>query len=75
MINPPFDIIVADPPFAINAGEIIMKNLQNSFLTAKGTIVVVETGGKEDLKNSYQDFYLFSKKTFNDKKVWFYEFR
>lgn len=71
----PFDIIVADPPFAINAGEIIMKNLQNSSLTAKGTIVVVETGGKEDLKNSYQDFYLFSKKTFNDKRVWFYEFR
>lgn len=72
---PSFDFIVVDPPFALNAGEAIMRNLQSSFLTAKGTVIAIETGKREDLKNSYHDFYLFSKKMFNDKKVWFYEFR
>ena len=71
----PFDIIVADPPFAIHAGHSIMENLQNSFLAKKGTVVVIETGNKENLKNSYSSSYLFSKKTFGDKKVWFYEFQ
>ena len=70
-----FDIIVADPPFALKAGESIIENLKNSSLTTKGTVFVIETGKKEDLKNNYQDFYLFSKKVFNDKKVWFYEFQ
>ena len=71
----PFDIIVADPPFRIKAGEKIMEALENSFFTAKGTVVVIETGQFEDLKNRYQDFYLFSKKEFSDKRVWFYEFQ
>lgn len=71
----PFDIIVADPPFAIYAGHSVMEKLQNSFLTKKGTIAIVETGKKESLKNNYSSSYLFSKKTFGDKKVWFYEFQ
>ncbi len=70
-----FDIIVADPPFSIKAGAKIMESLQNSFLTKKETIIVIETGQKENLKNNYQNFHLFSKKTFSDKQVWFYEFR
>lgn len=70
-----FDIIVADPPFAQQAGKALMENLQNSSLTAIGTVFVIETGKGEDLKNSYQDCYLFAKKEFNDKRVWFYEFK
>lgn len=69
----PFDFILADPPFALRAGEKIMRGLENSFLAGKGAVAVIETGQKEDLKPRYSDFYLFSKKTFNDKKVWFYE--
>ena len=72
-IQKAFDIITADPPFNLKAGKKIMENLQNSPLTAKGTIIVIETSWKEELKNTYQDFYLFSQKIFNDKKVWFYE--
>ena len=71
----PFDIIAADPPFAIQAGHRILERLQNSFLTAKGSVIVIETGKKEDLKNKYSECYLFAKKTFGDKKVWFYEFQ
>lgn len=73
--KPAFDIIIADPPFAILAGEKIMKSLQNSSLSKKGTVVAMETSSKESLKNNYSDFYLFSKKVFSDKKVWFYEFQ
>ena len=71
----PFDIIVADPPFALNAGKSIMERLQDSFFTSRGAIIVIETGKGEDLKSNYQGFYLFSKKKFSDKKVWFYEFQ
>lgn len=70
-----FDIITADPPFDLKVGKKIMENLQNSPLIAKGTVLVIETSRKEELKNSDQDFYLFSQKIFNDKKVWFYESR
>ena len=70
-----FDIIVADPPFAIQAGEKIMKSLQNSLLAKKGTVTAIETGQREDLKTNYSDFYLFSKKAFSDKRIWFYEYQ
>ena len=68
-----FDIITADPPFPLKYGEKIMESLQKSLLTTKGTVIAIETGKKENLKNLYKSFYLFSKKTFNDKKIWFYE--
>ena len=71
----PFDIIVADPPFAIQAGQTIVSLLKNSFLSVKGTVLAIETGRGEDLKNKDPDCYLFSKKTFSDKRVWFYEFQ
>ncbi len=71
----PFDIITAGPPFAIQAGDRIMEGLQNSFLTAKGAVAVIETASGENLKTDYFNCYLFSKKTFGDKKVWFYEFK
>ena len=71
----PFDLIIADPPFALQAGEKIIKGLQKSFLVKKGAVAVIETGHAEELKKHYFDFYLFSKKEFNDKKVWFYECR
>ena len=68
-----FDIIIADPPFKAFAGEKTLKGLQNSFLTKANSRIVIETGQKEELKSKYPPFYLFSKKVFNDKKVWFYE--
>lgn len=71
----PFDIITADPPFAIQAGDRIMESLQNSSVAAKGAVAAIETGNRENLKNAYPGCYLFSKKTFGDKKVWFYEFK
>lgn len=70
-----FDIIVADPPFSLKAGRRIMEGLQDSPLIYKDTIIVIETGQKEILNTSYKPFYLFSKKDFNDKTVWFYDFR
>lgn len=71
----PFDIITADPPFDLRAAERIIKSLQNSSLIKKGTVTAIETGGGENLKSFYSGFSLFSKKTFNDKKIWFYEFQ
>ena len=68
-----FDIIFADPPFVLKAGDFLMQALANSLLTHKKTVIVIETGAEEQLKNRYFDFYLFSEKDFNDKKVWFYK--
>ena len=68
-----FDIILADPPFVLKAGDSLMQALSNSLLTHKETVIAIETGAGEQLKNKYFDFYLFSKKDFNDKKVWFYK--
>ena len=68
-----FDIILADPPFSLKAGDSLMKLLSNSYLTHKGTVIAIETGLGERLEDRYCEFYLFSKKDFNDKKVWFYK--
>ena len=68
-----FDIITVDPPFSLKAGEKIMENLQSNSLVSKETVTVIETGKEEILKNSYQDFFLFCLKAFNDKKLWFYK--
>ena len=68
-----FDIILADPPFDLKAGDSLMRALSSSFLSHKETVIVIETGSREKLKSKYFDFYLFSKKEFNDKRVWFYE--
>ena len=68
-----FDIILADPPFSLKAGDTLMRALSNSFLIYEETVIAIETGAGETLKNKYFDFYLFSKKDFNDKKVWFYK--
>ena len=71
----PFHIIVADPPFPLKYGEKILEALVKSHLYVIGTIFIVETGRNEELKENYSCFYLFSKKDFNDKKIWFYEVR
>ena len=69
----PFHIIIADPPFALKAGEKILKNLVKSSLYIVGSVVVIETGRGEELEENYSCFYLFSKKSFSDKTIWFYE--
>lgn len=71
----PFDIIVADPPFALKAGDQILTELQESRLTKKGSFIFVETGAGERLKSHYCKLCLFSQKFFSDKKLWFYEQR
>ena len=68
-----FDLVLADPPFSLKAGDFIMRLLSNSYLTHDETVIVIETGKKEVLKNNYSPFYLFSKKDFDDKKAWFYK--
>ena len=69
----PFHIIVADPPFPLHWGEKILEAIVKSHLYIIGTIFIVETSKNEELKESYSCFYLFSKKDFSDKKMWFYE--
>ena len=69
----PFDIIIADPPFAMKAGNRLLEKTAKSALYRKGTVVVIETAGTETLKKQLQPFTLFSKKDFGDKQVWFYE--
>ena len=69
-----FDIITADPPFALNAGMKVLESLQESSFVGPGTVLVVETGQHELLKEHWPLCHLFKKKRFNDKKIHFYEF-
>ena len=71
----PFDIIVADPPFSLNIGHSLLEKLSNCDLCTNETIIAIETGKKETLQEPYNHLNLFSKKTFGDKQVRFYEFR
>lgn len=69
----PFQIIIVDPPFSLKSGERLLEGLVQSGLYALGSVIVIQTGGREELKDQYSCFHLFSKKNFSDKKVWFYE--
>lgn len=71
----PFHISVADPPFALKASETILESFAKSHLYMRGSVFVIETGPKEELKDNYLCFQLFSMRDFCDKKVWFYEAR
>ena len=67
-----FDIIVADPPFALKAGDSLLQGLSQSRLFTRPAFVALEAGKKELLKQEYPSFKLFSQKDFGDKKLWFY---
>ena len=69
----PFDIIIADPPFDQMLGDRILTTLLKSHLYKKETLILIETSFQEQLSEQVENFKLFSKKNFGDKKVWFYE--
>lgn len=71
----PFDIIVADPPFSLNVGHSLLEKLSKSDLCTGETLIAIETGKRETLEEQYNHLTLFSKKSFGDKQVRFYEFR
>ena len=68
---PIFDFVLADPPFHLQTGDLIIKLLSNSRLIDKKSLIVIETSNKEELKGL--GFKLFSKKDFKDKRLWFYK--
>lgn len=69
----PFHITVADPPFSLKAGAVLLESFVKSHLYIKGSIFVVDTGPNEKLQENCSCFQLFSVRDFRDKKVWFYE--
>ena len=69
-----FNIITADPPFALQFGEKIISALRAKPFIARRAVLILETGPKENLKTHYPHCYLFKQKSFNDKILRFYEF-
>lgn len=69
----PFHITVADPPFSLKAGAMLLESFAKSHLYIKGSIFAVETGPKEKMRDKCSCFQLFSTRDFRDKKMWFYE--
>ena len=72
-LKEPFALITADPPFALKAGARILKRLADSSLWGPGSLLALEAGRGEELSGPFPPFRLFSKKSFNDKKIWLYE--
>ena len=68
----PFDIIIADPPFALNAGQKLLEALVKSHLYIKGTCFIIEISRQEEMEEKKEHFSLFNEKIFGDKKVRFY---
>ena len=70
---PSFDLVLIDPPFRLKAGDQILESLSQSNLIHKDSLIMIETSGKEELKEAYSNLKLFSLKSFGDKKARFYK--
>ena len=70
---PCFDIMLIDPPYRLKAGDQILSQLSESSLIHNGSLLMIQTSGKEQLKSAYSSLKLFSLKGFRDKKASFYK--
>lgn len=64
-----FEIVFIDPPFTEKLGHSVMEAMGASKVAAEGTCVIIETGLKERIEDSYPGFVLENRKDFGDKVV------
>jgi 16S rRNA (guanine966-N2)-methyltransferase len=68
----PFQVILADPPYTEKWAHEIMQAIEISKVAADGTLVVVESGGKEQIEDRYGAFQLLDRRVFGDKSASFF---
>ena len=70
--GPPFDIILADPPFTQKLADEVMRAIAESQCIGPGTVVVIESGKHEVMKDSYSPLVLDDRKDYGDKLLSFF---
>jgi len=67
--GPPFDIILADPPFTEKIAHEVMDNLSNSVVWGPETLIFIESGKQEKIVDEYGSLGLVDRKNFGDKML------
>ncbi|MDV3167944.1 MAG: 16S rRNA (guanine(966)-N(2))-methyltransferase RsmD [Candidatus Phytoplasma stylosanthis] len=66
-----FDLVILDPPYFFNFYISIFKNLEK--ITHEKSLIVLEIHYKTLLSSEINSFYLFKKKIFGTRKIYFYK--
>lgn len=70
----PFELIFADPPFKQELGSQILQHIVSSAVISKDTLLILELPIREEVLETSNNYHIFTKKKFGDKKVLFYKF-
>lgn len=71
--GPPFDIVLADPPFTQKLADQVLRVLCESLSIREGTTVAIESSRQESVENGYQRLNRLDQKNFGDKHLNLYE--
>ncbi len=69
----PFDLIFCDPPFTEKLAHSLFTELAASSVYKAETIIVAESGGKEQLLDEYLPLIRFDKRDYGDKIVSYFK--
>ncbi len=71
--GPPFDVVLADPPFTEKWAHDLATQIGASRLLAEGSILVIEASSKERMDEAYSGLNRLDQRTFGDKHLNFFE--
>ena len=72
-VGTPFDLIFCDPPFTEKLADSLFTALAQSKVFSPDTIIVIESGGKETLRDEYLPLVRFDKRDYGDKIVSYFK--
>lgn len=70
--GPPYDLILADPPFTEVIADQVLEAAAIAKIWAPHTVMAIESGKKEDIKLRYKNLTQYNQRDFGDKKLSFY---
>jgi 16S rRNA (guanine966-N2)-methyltransferase len=71
--GPPFDIILADPPFTEAIAHDVMEAISKSQVFADHTIIAIEAAKRERLETTYSVLREIDRRQFGDKLLAFFQ--
>jgi len=72
--NSCFDLVFADPPYGKDIAQQLLENISTLGLLAEGALVIIETGGKEELPLNAGNLRQIDKRIYGDTSLTFFEF-
>ena len=71
--NIQFDLIIVDPPYALDKYDLILELIVTRHLIKNNGIIVFEADKKTELIQEYQNFFKYKEKIFGNTKFAFYK--